>query len=319
MMIMDDITILTWEINIIYTEAMTTNWKSDGFADQRLLVFNEKSLGEIAHNPLLEPLHVTDIGCFPNARFHYRDRPGGCQSHILIMCLEGEGWVETPFSQRTIMKSPSWLLIPKNTPHTYGSETLRPWTIYWLHFRGNFADSLVQHITSDEHLICASPIREEIIIELVSLFDNAYSMLERGFALNHIILAEQAISYLLTLLCFSGQVGLNKAQNELVVNHAISMMQSRLHGQLTLNELAEQSGLSKSHFVFLFKKVTQKSPIDYFLHLKIQKACQLLTLSNWNIQQIAESLGFNDPYYFSRLFHKMVGQSPNKYRLNKKG
>ncbi len=51
-----------------------------------------------------------------------------------------------------------------------------------------------------------------------------------------------------------------------------------------------------------------------FNHLKTQKACQYLQFTDLRVNEIADRLGIEDPYYFSRMFTKIVGVSPNKYR-----
>src|SRR5690606_40995788 len=56
------------------------------------------------------------------------------------------------------------------------------------------------------------------------------------------------------------------------------------------------------------------SPIEYFNHLKIQHACQLLQFSDRRIFEIALAIGIEDPYYFSRLFSTQMGISPKQYR-----
>ena len=56
------------------------------------------------------------------------------------------------------------------------------------------------------------------------------------------------------------------------------------------------------------------SPIEYFIHLKMQKACQLLYTEDSRVKQIAALLGYDDPYYFSRLFKKYMNTSPETYR-----
>jgi AraC-like DNA-binding protein len=52
----------------------------------------------------------------------------------------------------------------------------------------------------------------------------------------------------------------------------------------------------------------------YFNHLKMQRACQLLQFTGLRIKEIAAEFGFEDPYYFSRLFTKTMGVSPTDYR-----
>jgi AraC-like DNA-binding protein len=72
-----------------------------------------------------------------------------------------------------------------------------------------------------------------------------------------------------------------------------------------------------SHYSSLFKKKTGFSPIDYFNHLKIQKACQYLQFTQLRIREIALKVGISDPLYFSRLFTQTMGYSPKEYRQHR--
>lgn len=56
------------------------------------------------------------------------------------------------------------------------------------------------------------------------------------------------------------------------------------------------------------------SPVDYFIQLKMQRACQLLFFGTKHIKEIATDLGYDNPYYFSRLFKKYIGKAPKEYR-----
>lgn len=69
----------------------------------------------------------------------------------------------------------------------------------------------------------------------------------------------------------------------------------------------------------LFQKGTGSSPINYFLRLKIQKACQYIELTDLKLQDIATAIGFEEPAYFSRLFTKIMGMTPSAYRKQEKG
>jgi transcriptional regulator GlxA family with amidase domain len=103
-----------------------------------------------------------------------------------------------------------------------------------------------------------------------------------------------------------------------LINDTILYMQSELHRQLAVEDMALKQGLSASHFSSLFRKATGMSPIDYFIHLKLQKACLLLYSSDMKVKKVATEIGYDDPYYFSRLFKKYMKVSPDQYRALQK-
>jgi AraC-like DNA-binding protein len=86
-----------------------------------------------------------------------------------------------------------------------------------------------------------------------------------------------------------------------------------------LAQFASHAGLSVSHFSELFRKNTGQSPMAYFTQLRIRNACRLLDLTTGSISKVAESAGYSDPYYFSRIFKQVMGIPPEKYRAIKKG
>jgi AraC-like DNA-binding protein len=102
------------------------------------------------------------------------------------------------------------------------------------------------------------------------------------------------------------------------VDGAITYMQQHIDGNISLDELSRANNYSTSRFSNLFKQKTGYAPIDYFIQMKMQKACQQLDFSDKSIKDVAYTLGFDDPYYFSRRFRKIIGISPNKYRAIKK-
>lgn len=83
---------------------------------------------------------------------------------------------------------------------------------------------------------------------------------------------------------------------------------------LKLAEIAKYCSVSKTHLCKGFQKYYKKSPIDYAIELKLQYAIELMKEVDLNISQIAEKCGYSDIYYFSRLFKKHYGISPNRYR-----
>jgi len=99
----------------------------------------------------------------------------------------------------------------------------------------------------------------------------------------------------------------------LAIEHTIEHMVNHYPEDLNLADLAAMAGLSLSHYSRLFKKYTGYSPIDYLVHLRMDRAKELLSLSDYRLKAISQSVGYQDEFYFSRLFKKIVGMSPTAY------
>src|SRR5258707_1249186 len=120
--------------------------KREGFEGQRLIVLPKKVIADFLVKDLItKQIYITDIGYYPKARFHHTERPAGISQHIIIYCIEGSGWLE--INKKRIEVSPSeFITIPANTPHRYGANSNKPWTIYWVHFKGDLAAYIVELI-----------------------------------------------------------------------------------------------------------------------------------------------------------------------------
>ena len=83
---------------------------------------------------------------------------------------------------------------------------------------------------------------------------------------------------------------------------------------ITLTELTELAGMSTNQFLRVFNELFRTSPIDYVIHVRVQKACELLNMEDRKITDIAYDVGFRDSNYFSRVFKKVTGYTPGEYR-----
>jgi len=83
---------------------------------------------------------------------------------------------------------------------------------------------------------------------------------------------------------------------------------------MTLQHISDRFYLSREYISRRFKQEFGENISDYIARVRIEKAKQLLLSPNLRIAQIAEIIGYQDEKYFSKVFKKMVGQSPNEYR-----
>lgn len=94
----------------------------------------------------------------------------------------------------------------------------------------------------------------------------------------------------------------------------LEYMEDHYTDSLRLNQLAGLANMSSQNFCRVFKKLTGKSPMDYFNCLRINKASSLLLNSDLNISEIALAVGFDDSNYFSRIFKQYKKTSPSYLR-----
>ncbi|MFD0960072.1 helix-turn-helix domain-containing protein [Paenibacillus chungangensis] len=103
-----------------------------------------------------------------------------------------------------------------------------------------------------------------------------------------------------------------------VIEKTIDYMVHHYHESISVEELSHMAGLSPSHYSRLFKKYTGYSPIHYLTQIRMDRAKELLVLSDYKLKAIAQSIGYSDELYFSRLFKKNVGSAPSQYALQHK-
>jgi len=93
-----------------------------------------------------------------------------------------------------------------------------------------------------------------------------------------------------------------------------NMLESRFQEQFTLNQLARSTNLSKPQFCARFKAHFGTSAIDYLIRIRMEHASFLLRDINMSVKEMAQAVGYDDIYYFSKLFKKYFGMSPRSYR-----
>ncbi len=125
------------------------------------------------------------------------------------------------------------------------------------------------------------------------------------------VFLKELLLHLHNLICF------NPAErNQEIIEDMKKYIAENYQDGITLSEMAGEFNLSTSYLSNLFHDETGESFSEYLNMLRLNKAKELLKSTDIKIYQIADRLGFNDAYYFSSWFKKLVGASPTTYRDN---
>ena len=290
--------------------------RPEGFPGQRIVVLPRKVVAKAMEDVLLRALLPTDAGYFPKAAGHYMERRTGVNQAIFIYCTHGRGWCELG-GQRHELQAGDLLVVPPETPHVYGADEEHPWTIPWIHATGTNVRLFLHELgVSVEHPVIY--LGEDP--QLLGLFEEVLAILEHGYAPAQLLYASQALAHLLGMMIWHRQQRWRGDPDpKQKINQSIAYMKQHLEQPLHVSTLAALANLSPSHYTALFKQHTGYAPIDYLIRLRMHWACQLLDTTNLPVKNIAASLGYDDPFYFSRVFKAVNEASPTEYRLMHKG
>jgi len=289
---------------------MSILMKKEGFIGQQSFVVPDNILKEAVKHPLCRGLYITDIGYYPDARFHTRERKKGCRQNILIYCIKGAGSYQVN-NEKFQLHANQFIFLPEKKPHQYSADKANPWTIYWVHFAGENAVELIRYLTKDGS---NEPITVRLNEERNLLFQRLLNLLEMVNNRNNLIDAFLCFpSYLTSLKQVEVKLA-EQSSDHNPVEQSIAWMKTKLSSMVNLKMLADHVSLSVSHYAAIFQQKAHNSPINYFIFLKMQHACMLLENTKLSVKQIAGELGYNDPFHFSRTFKNVMGISPKVFR-----
>jgi AraC family transcriptional regulator, arabinose operon regulatory protein len=286
-----------------------------GAGRQRIEIPRNILKSRVQNNSMLSHLHICSIGYYPKAKDHYTYRKKGLPENFIFYCVDGHGWFKLG-DQRYELGPNEFFILPQNVEHAYGSDPANPWSIYWIHFGGDALNELNKVQAVQKHF---KPAVIKSSDEIITLFNRIYKTLQLGYSVDNLLFANMCLAHFLTLFIYNiKHYDVMDTDKLDCVDNAILYMREHINENISLGDLSRHYNYSVSRFSNLFKQKTGYAPIDYFLQMKMQKACQQLDFSNHSIKEIAFGMGFDDPYYFSKRFRTIIGVSPKKYRALKK-
>ncbi len=262
-----------------------------------------------------KPLIVTSCGTY---RLYTRPklptwRPRGRLDYQLLYIAAGKAHFHFDGKEQIVTAGHMVLYRPKE-PQKYEYYGEDQTEVYWVHFTGGNVKNILRSygLTDDKRVFyCGSGLDYQnlfrtMINELQMCKENYEEVLETYLRLIFIMLKRY----------FANATKSDNARVVEEIDKATMYFNEHYSEDISIDEYAQNNHVSVSWFIRNFKQCTGSTPMQYILSKRIYNAEILLHDSTYNVTEIAEIVGYDNPLYFSRIFKKVKGISPSEYRKN---
>lgn len=197
------------------------------------------------------------------------------------------------------------IIIPKGAKYTY--ETTAGVRLHWFGLSGS--TRLLDHFDCVTRL----PVGRNQLIETTFILMREVLILDRpGSALRAISLVYELFSLIEQIEAPTG--GSDTAIYPDTVRIALSHMRENYFEPFSADQVAKACGVTAPYLRSLFQKWVGESPHQTHTRFRIEMAERLLVSQDLSVAEVAFQIGYSDPYYFSRVFKKITGHRPSRYR-----
>jgi AraC family transcriptional regulator of arabinose operon len=267
--------------------------------------------------PLVVASGVIGRGRNNQSNPHHVCRRDGTSLWLLEYTVSGMGWIRA--GDAVIPSEPGDFFIYKPlVTQDYGMDVgVGSWDHIWLSFspRPHWHDWLHWPEKSNGLLVLRMPdraTRKHLLARMEHALKISAGMhaRRRDFTLN--VLEE------ILLACDEWNPAGKAARLDDRIRAALKHLCDHLAETITLQDLAKVCGLSPSRLSHLFKEQVGETPLQYLEQRRIEAARDLLQMTSKSVAQVAYEVGFNNPFYFSRVYRRKTGIQPSAARQHRK-
>ena len=234
--------------------------------------------------------------------------PTGRLDYYLLYVVSGSLTVRIA-KEEHVMGEGCAILFPPNYPYHYVYQSPKsPLQYFWVHFTGSHAQAYLNKFG-------LSPLPTIWELGYGNHLPMHFSRLLEQFA-NEQPLSECVISCTMEQLLLSlAKTVHTRGRNSNPIARSLKYINEGYTAEIRIPDLATMENLSVSRYNVLFRQITGTSPIHYITRLRMDSACELLMSTDLSVKQIGILVGYTDANFFSKLFKRYMGQSPQQYRL----
>lgn len=236
-------------------------------------------------------------------------RPEGYFWHQLLLCVEGNGTLETGGQTQPVQPGDVFFL-PAGCAHAYWPEAER-WEVRWIALDGSAAAALPEQLEMTQPQIVRGgaavflPLYERMLAAISS------DRLHGPYACS-------ALAYSCLMEMRRMIVSRGDARNR-ILSQTLRYIDENHYRDVSLAEMAENAGVTPQHLCRVFRETMHMRPGEYLTQRRVQAAQALLREEALTLAQIADRVGFSSPAYFGTVFRRCVGITPGEYRRRMTG
>ena len=255
----------------------------------------------------LVSLSVYNVG-FQRCDSLYQWGPGIRDHYLIHYIISGKGFYKIGKRTYELQAGDSFLVYPNTEVVYYAAET-DPWEYAWVGFTGSDASMILKatDFSPEKPIIRETPHGSDIHRQILHIYD------ARGNEFEHAVEMTGRLYTMLAMFLHGASHTTEQNSANSYVQKGIEYISSNYSYAITVEDIADYVGVSRSHLYRVFMLNVGKSPIDYLTEYRINEACKLLRAGNLSIAEVAVSVGFFDQFYFSRVFKRAKGVPPSKY------
>ncbi|WMJ86263.1 AraC family transcriptional regulator [Anaerocolumna sp. MB42-C2] len=252
-------------------------------------------------------LRVYNVG-MEKCKSLYQWGPGIRNFYLIHHVITGKGVYQTGKSIYEIGAGNTFLIYP-NTEVTYYADENDPWEYYWVGFNGNDAGIILnQTAFTKDNPVIYTDLENNFTSLLTDIFNS-----KGNDAFSKIRMSGLLMLALSSFVKTESQKQVNHNVSAIYLIKAMEYIEQNYSRHLTVQDVADYTGISRSQLYRLFMGQYRQSPIHIIMEYRIRQACQLLSTTKLSISSVGYSVGFEDSLYFSRVFKKIMGFSPKEY------
>lgn len=281
---------------------MADKFKYHEYAGYRCLCSTQKQTTD---------LYLTYCGMEQCTPTHFYGPVKRSEYHIHFI-LDGEGYLEIEQQKYHLSKGQIFLL-PANKTVYYYADHAHPWYYAWAAFNGDKAEYYLERAGFSSDCIirdCIFPPEKYAAIINKMLLANNLSPQNEFVRIG-------CLFRLFSLLVRSNeQRPLPASTLDSYISHALQYMEYNYSNDISIASVADYVEMNRTYFSNMFKKTMNISPKNYLTKLRMEKACEFLSDTDESISIIAQKVGYSDQFAFSKMFRKLIQETPSNYRRN---